>query len=314
MLSRVANCLYWLGRYLERSENTARLVSVNDHLLLDLPSGSSTETNWQPLIDITGNRDLFRDLYGRKKETGEKDVLRFLLTDTAHPGSLLASLEATRENARILRSVLPREAWEVINEVTLEARDDHRLAVAARHRYHYLRQVVRGCQTMAGVLNGTMNHDESYVFLGLGRCVERADMTTRIVDVRSASLLREAPELQPFENIQWMSLLKSLAAYQMYRLRKQVGVRRADTLAFLLQDRVFPRSCVHCLDAARECIRALPRHDDALRHLRRNRKLVDSADIAALIEDPAELTAFLDTVQKGIAELHTHIAETWFRA
>ena len=141
----------------------------------------------------------------------------------------------------------------------------------------YLSRIIRGAQTLAGMLDGTMSHDVGYEFLRIGRNLERADMTTRIIDVRSADLLAQADtDLRPFENIQWMSVLKSLTAYQMYRRTMQVRVRRSDALRFLLQDQAFPRAFYHCVVAAETGIAGLPRPERAARvtaHLKRQAQL-----------------------------------------
>ena len=213
MLSRVAENLYWLGRYHERAENIARLGGVNAVLLLDLPKGLAP--GWEPLVDISGAR---ADYTARHADFGERAVVGFLIGDTAHAGSLLASLAMLRENARTVRDFLPREVWELINEIYLGARDDLPSGLSKRGRHAYLRSVIRGAHTLTGMLTAAMNHDAGYEFLRLGRVIERADMTARIIDVRTATLIPdERTGLRPFENIQWMSVLKSLTAYQMYR-------------------------------------------------------------------------------------------------
>jgi uncharacterized alpha-E superfamily protein len=119
MLSRVAENIYWLARYVERAENTARIVTVNANLLLDLPKGIAP--GWRPLIDITGANALFEEHY---KDYGERQVVRFLLGDERYPGSILSALGAARENCRTIRDVVPREAWEQINELYLFAREE----------------------------------------------------------------------------------------------------------------------------------------------------------------------------------------------
>ena len=129
-------------------------------------------------------------------------------------------------------------------------------------------------QTIAGMLDGTMNRNDAYIFSMLGRNLERADMTSRIVDVRSAQLLpAETPELRPFESVQWMSVLKSLSGYQMYRLRMRTRVKRTDVLQFLLRDDQFPRSCQFCLMQLERSLNELPRSEGVLEVLARRRAL-----------------------------------------
>ena len=308
MLSRVAENLYWLGRYMERAENTGRIVDVNSYLLLDLPRGIAP--GWEPIIDITGSRGDFVERYD---DFTERNALRFLLADPDYAGSLLSSLGFARENARTIRDYLPREAWELINELYLYARDQLSAGLSKRGRHDYLTQISREVQAFNGLLLGAMNHDAGLRFLTTGRLLERADMTTRIIDVRSASLLpHETPELRPFENIQWMSVLKSLTAYQMYRRKMQVRVRRADALRFLLLDDEFPRAVYCCVNGADRYISLLPRNEAPRRQVARVLRTIQGADVEELAGSNEALHAFIDDLQLGIGEVHQELLRTYF--
>jgi len=309
MLSRVAETLYWLARYVERAENTARVVSVNANLLLDLPKG--IETGWQPLIAITGSEELYRELY---PDFEERNVVKYLVGDQTYPSSIIACLGFARENARTIRDFLPREAWELVNELYLYARDQLQSGLSKRDRHTYLKQIILRSQTLDGLLNGTMNHDEGHRFMHVGRMLERGDMTTRIIDVRSATLLSETTGLLPFENIQWIGVLKSLSAYQMYRRKMQVRVRRANALKFLLTDPEFPRSVYHCVTSVDESVRRLPRNESVRRTLTRLKRYSQQADVAALVEDNVQLHDFIDRLQIGLGRVHEAITTTYFLA
>jgi uncharacterized alpha-E superfamily protein len=306
MLSRVANNLYWMARYIERAENTARLVNVNTHLLLDLPR--HIRPGWEPIIDITGSRPLF---FAQHQEADERSVVRFLVASLNNPGSLLSSLYAARENARTTRDFIPREVWEQVNQLYLFAKEQSHFALVQRSRYEFLNGIIRGVQTMTGMLSGAMMQDEGYDFLRLGRNLERADMTTRIIDVRSMTLLPELHEdLTPFENIQWMSVLKSLTAYQMYRRAMQVRVRRPDVLRFLLQERCFPRSFYHAICEAEACLRQLPRPAAPLVPLHELQDKVRGAKPDLLRQD--ELHSFIDELQLGLIRVNDAIVAAYF--
>ena len=259
MLSRVAENIYWMARYIERAENTARLIMVNTNLLLDLPKG--LQPGWQPIIEILGTEEYFLQHY---EEFNERSVLKFLIADPQSPSSILHSLRLARENARTIRDIIPREAWEQVNDLYLMAKGNATSGYSKKGRYDYLKHIVLGAQTITGLLAGTMLHDVGYDFLRMGRNLERAEMTTRIIDVRSANLLEEHEGLTPFENIQWMSVLKSLTAYQMYRRNIQVRVRRKDVLKFLLKDKKFPRSFFHTLLEVKSCLQNLPRNEASI--------------------------------------------------
>ena len=306
MLSRVAENIYWLSRDLERAEDTARIVMVNANLLLDLPRGVAP--GWRPLVDITGANALFEEHY---RDYGERQVVRFLLGDERHAGSILHALASARENCRTIRDIVPREGWEQINELYLYVRDELQLGMTKRGRYDYLRHVILGTQTIFGLLTGTMLHDQGFEFLRIGRSLERADMTTRIVDVRSASLLPEdADDPRPFGTAQWVSVLKSLTAYQMYRRSEQVRVQRGPVLRFLFQSPEFPRAVHHCIESARMSLERLPRNEAALRVAGRVKRTLLGAEVERL--DQIDLHEFVDDLQHGIGDLHDEIAQTWF--
>ena len=308
MLSRVAENVYWMARYIERAENIARLINVNTNLLLDLPK--SANVGWEPIIEILGTEELFREQHDAPDE---RSVLRFIIADQKNPGSIVSSLNNARENARTIRDIIPRESWERINDLFLVAKSNAQSGIARKHRYDYLSKIILGAQTITGQLAGTMIHDVGYDFLRMGRNLERADMTTRIIDVRSGDLLEHEHEaLTPFENIQWMSVLKSLTAYQMYRRAVQVRVRRPDVLKFILKDRNFPRAFYHTLCEVESCLDQWPRHDAIKKMIHALQKTVLDVDPALLKQN--ELHKFIDELQLKLNEIHAAIAETFFKA
>ncbi|SFI15360.1 alpha-E domain-containing protein [Modicisalibacter xianhensis] len=308
MLSRVAENLYWTARYIERAEDTARLVSVNSHLLLDLPH--HTALGWSTLIDIMGCESRFDERYDRRNE---KNVLHFLCVERDNPGSILSSLASARENLRTTRDVVSREIWEQINELYLDVREQSDAGLSPRRRDSFLKRVIRGCQTVTGLIEGTLSYTATRCFIELGRNLERADMTTRIIDVRSGNLLPKDPEeLRPFENLQWMSVLKSLTGYQMYRQQVRLRVRGPDVLRFLLQDRHFPRAVARSLESLSWELQSLPRHDRALAAVALVRAEVLEADVQSLARSPDDLHAFIDELQIGFNNIHDAIATTYF--
>lgn len=306
MLARVVENVYWLSRYLERAENTARIVGVNTNLLLDLPAGIAP--GWLPLVDISGNRAEF-DATTRRSD--EREVVTFLIADKDNPGSICSSLTAARENARTLREILPTEAWELLNQFFGEFTRDVATGLNKRTRFDFLKRIVVTLQTLAGMLDGTMNRNDAHGFMTLGRNLERADMTSRIVDVRSAQLLpAETPELRPFETVQWMSVLKSLSGYQMYRLRMRTRVNRSDVLQFLLRDDQFPRSCRFCLTQLAGSLTALPRSESVLEVLEGAAQFIARAPLATL--DQPGLHELIDKIQLHINHVHDGIAQIYF--
>jgi uncharacterized alpha-E superfamily protein len=310
MLARVVENVYWLSRYLERAENTARIIGVNTNLLLDLPGGIAP--GWLPLVDISGNRAEYDATHGAKGARGEeRDVVQFLIAEKENPGSICSSLSAARENARTLREILPTEAWELLNQFFAEFNKDLGTGINKRTRFEFLKRIVITLQTIAGMLDGTMNRNDAFTFMTLGRNLERADMTSRIVDVRSAQLLpAETPELRPFESVQWMSVLKSLSGYQMYRLKMRTRVKRSDVLQFLLRDDEFPRSCQFCLKQLENSLTPLPRSENVMEALETAARFIDRAQLATL--DQPGMHELIDRIQLNINNVHNMIAENYF--
>jgi len=306
MLSRVAENIYWMARYIERAENTARLIMVNTNLLLDLPT--HVQLGWQPIIEILGCEKYYLAQYD---DFEERSVLKYLIADAESANSILTALRLARENARTIRDIIPREAWERINDMYFAAKSNAASGYSKKGRFNYLQQIILGAQTNTGLLAGTMLHDMGYDFLKMGRNLERADMTTRIIDVRSADLLPEHESLTPFENIQWMSVLKSLTAYQMYRRTIQERVNRPDVLKFLLKDKTFPRSFFHALLEVKSCLKHLPRNKIVITELNEIGKKVLRVDQAILKQD--ELHKFIDELQMGLAELHSRISQNYYQ-
>ena len=305
MLSRVADRCYWLARYLERAENSARLVKVYSSLMLDLPS--STRLDWDVVLTIAGCAEEFK---ATGAQASESNTLGFLLSDASNPVSLLSSLGLARENARTTRDVLPAEAWRAVNELYLYARERLPRASQARQRDQTLSALVEQVQGFTGMLSGTMSYGPASQFMSLGRNIERADMTTRMIDVAVAILLTGRAELERFDNTLWMAVLRCLSAYQMYRQFVRRRVQSDEVIRFLLQDEAFPRSVRHCVDAAASALENLPRSSAPLARATTLRQRVASLQLASL--DNHGLHRLMDELQLDIANVSNAIASTWF--
>jgi len=305
LLSRVAEAVYWTGRYLERAEATARLLKVHTELFLDLPKSAGVD--WEPLLLVTGGTEAFRDLY---REPGEEDVVAFLGIDARNPDSILGSLDRARTNMRTARFLFPRELCEGLNNQYLLAVEECEEAVPRRSRMRWLDSIVAECQRMSGIISGAMNHDEVYAFLRIGRLVERADMTTRVLDVCAATFFHSEDQLRPYADVTWMSVLKSLSAYHTYRRHVQTRVRGADAMAFLLRDPQFPRSVEHCLIEISRSLIELPRHDEPLRVCAEAETMVSDVKIQSLAWEG--LHRYADQLQQQLGVLHLCLEEQYF--
>ncbi len=306
MLARVAETIYWIGRYQERAENTARLIKVNTNLTLDLPKGIIPD--WEPLITILGCDELYHQAH---PELTERRIVNFLISDENNPVSILSSLGLLRENARTIREILPREGWEHINSMYQRAVENKSLSYARKGRHEFLDMIMVSLQQLTGLLAGSMNHDLAYDFLDMGRKLERADMTTRIIDVRSENTIPDdVPELKPFEDMLWMSMLRSLTAYQMYRQSKQARIRRNDVLNFLFSHSCFPRSVSFCVENMDASLDDLPNSDSCKKHIKVLQKILDPSKRKDM--DNNELHKYIDNIQLHLANLHNEISVTYF--
>ena len=304
MLSRVARRVYWMARYIERAENTARLVNTYHFMLLDLPRG--TRVGWDILPVITGGYEQFSERYQRHDE---RNTVKFLLADSNNTASLMNSIAIARENCRTSREVLPGHAWEQLNELKLYADARVNDALPRRDRFNILTAIIHRCQQLTGLLAGTMTHDHAYDFIRIGRNLERADMSSRVVDMGALSL--QGPEDTSGLDVHvWTSMLKAMNAYQMYRKDVQIGVHCADVVGFLLQNDYYPRSVAHCLDQVEECLGDLPLHKETLTPLREARRRLSRIKPHKL--NANTLHAEIDRLQVGFSGIHKKIRETWF--
>lgn len=306
MLSRVAETLYWFARYVERAENTARMLRVNAQLVLDTPKGISP--GWEALVEIAGLKASFSACC---QEANERNVVRYLIGTSDNPGSILHSLSMARENARTVREILPRSAWEAVNELHWYAKEHANSGVSKKGRDDYLDEIIGGSQRLAGIFGSVMYRDEAHDFLRIGRDLERADMTTRILDVRSTDLFDEEQiQSRTLDALQWISVLQSLSGYQSYRRIYDTRIRRAEVLRFILQDPLFPRSVVHGLDAVEESVGRLGHGERVMRRLRAVARKTQLLKVEQLSR--GDLHEVCDEIQLGIIHVHDELARSYF--
>lgn len=310
MLSRVADSIYWLNRYIERAENVARFVDVNLNLMLDVPT--SVLQQWEPLVLTTGDLQQFRERYG--KATAE-NVIRFLTFDTEYVNSIISCVRWARENARSIREVISSEMWEEVNGfyrlVNEASENSSHIALP-----EFFTRVKLASHRFAGVMDATMTHNEGWHFGIMGRLQERADKTARILDVKYYYLLPSAQWVgTSLDQIQWIALLKSVSAYEMYR-KCQRRITPGNVAEFLILNREFPRSIHFCLRELEHCLHQVTGtplgtwSNSAERTLGRL-----CAEMGYLtIEDVIEigLHEFLDRVQRRVNEVGIKMSDTFF--
>ncbi|MFN8354795.1 MAG: alpha-E domain-containing protein [Spirosomataceae bacterium] len=247
MLSRVANSIYWMNRYIERAENYARFVSVNFNLALDLPP--TVPEQWEPILVAPADHYAYYEHYD---EVTKEHVIDFMTFDTRNPNSIISSLQNARENARTIRESISKEMWEHTNGLywlVKESAADSKSWEMSQFQDFYNR-IKLGCETLFGIVDSTITRNEAWHFGRMGRLLERADKTTRFLDVKYFTLLPELDAIgSPLDLMLWTAVLKSVSAYNMYRQQFRV-VNSAHIVEFLILDKLFPRSVMHCIRQA----------------------------------------------------------------
>ena len=309
MLSRVADSIYWLNRYVERAENVARFVDVNLNLLLDTPVTGFTE-QWEPVMMTTGDKALFQERYD---EANAQNVLQFLTFDQEYPNSILSCVKSARENARAVRETISSEMWEQVNTFYLWVQEAAQAGTTEEHLYRFYPEVKMASHLFAGVMDATMAHNEGWHFGQLGRLLERADKTARILDVKYYILLPAVTDIgTPLDDLQWIALLKSASAYEMYR-KRQRRVTPRSIAQFLLLDPEFPRSIQFSLLQAERSLHRITGttlgswSHDSERTLGRLRSELEYTTMDEVFE--SGLHEFLDKLQTQLNTVGEHIYE-----
>ena len=251
MISRVAEHCFWMARYLERAENMARVLEVNQTLLLDFDV--PFEKQWRPLLIISGLHDF-------KRDAEAEAVQQFLTWEKENPCSIFSSMSFARENARIIRELISGEMWERINFYYLWMRGDVARGLYERNRNEFYNQIKRINQLLFGIGEGTISHGEAWDFFLLGKYLERASQTARIVDVKYHMVLPTPDAVgTPIDNAHWMAILKSCSGYESYH-KERYGLDKGTEVAdYLILDAGFPRSIRFCLLACREAAHKISR-------------------------------------------------------
>lgn len=252
MLSRVADSIYWMSRYIERADHLARFVDVTREFVLDVPKGRD---QWLPLVSVTGDDAVF---YERYETADALSVIKFLTTDKHYPGSIVCSLGLARENARSVREAIASEMWEQVNHFYHWFRaETSTTGMLVREPGDFYHTLMQQCMLFHGITDATMSRGLGWHFANLGRQIERADKIGRLLDVKYYTLLPTVEDVNsPLDNMQWSTLLRSVSGFEMYRKRYQeIDVRHV--VDFLVLDRLFPRSIQYCLFEAQRSLHAI---------------------------------------------------------
>lgn len=313
MLSRVANSLFWLGRYLERAENYARFIDVNLNLSLDLPP--DLKEQWDPLISATGDRERFCELY---EENFDRDnAIHFLAFDERNENSIIATIQKARENARIVRENIPRETWEVLNELHFYLRKKHERQVWKKEDGgSCYKKIKNQLQLLNGISYGTIPRTQGWYFTQMGQFLERADKTSRILDVKYHFLLPSVEDVgSPLDFLHWTALLKSVSGFNAYR-RMFGKIDPTNIVQYLVLNRFFPRSIFFCLVEAERCLHQISQEplgfsnpaEKAIGNLRADLEYADVNDLFSF-----GLHEYLDQLQIRLNQISTAIDAQYFK-
>jgi uncharacterized alpha-E superfamily protein len=310
LLSRYADCLFWLARYIERAENVARILDVNETFSRDSRGGQ----NWRSVLQLHGDEARFEELHG--KATAES-VLRFYVTDATNPTSIVSAVRMARENARALRPLISNEMWTQVNVLHNRLGALGEDALAAGNRARLFGQVKEACQTHVGVMEGTFYRGQGWHFCRMGRYIERADQTTRLLDIKYHLLLPDPVDVgSPLDVSQWNALLRSAAGYQAYRQIHPEGITPAKVAGFLLLDGRFPRSVALCIREAGLLLDGLRSHYDlrggtaAAEELDRLHAALGTVPISTILKEG--LHEFLDMLQRQFIAVTADLSDTFF--
>lgn len=311
MLSRVADSIYWMSRYIERAENLARFVDVTFNLILDQPNMASSQ--WEPLVFITGDQEYFKERYGQATQS---NVIDFLVFDTDYTSSIISCLSQARENARTVREAISSEAWEQINEFYHRVRDAAASTGSTQTPPEFFDAVRENSQLFNGILDATLSHASGWHFANLGRLLERADKTSRILDVKYYTLLPDPHDVgTTLDDLQWSSVLRSVSGFETYRKQfHTITIHRV--VEFLVLDRYFPRAVQFCIDRADDSLHAIsgsPQNtyqNAAEQRLGRLKAELAYADVQSIIT--RGLHEFIDDLQTKLNAVAIAIQETFF--
>jgi uncharacterized alpha-E superfamily protein len=311
MLSRVADSIYWMSRYVERAENVARFIDVNLNLMLDSPA---SDQQWQPLVNITGDHADFAKRYGPGES--QQSVLQFLTFDRENPNSIISCLRCARENARSVREIISSEMWLQINTFYLMVNSAAASGKGFESPHNFFNEVKLASHLFSGVTDATMTHGEAWHFCRLGRRLERADKTSRIQDVKYFILLRSVADVGTlYDEVQWVAVLRSASAFEMYR-KRHGRISPVAVVEFLLLDSEFPRAVRYCLNSARDSlhtISATPGGTDrkpAEKLLGQICSELAHASVADILK--GGLHEYLDALQTNVNRASTGIYERFF--
>jgi uncharacterized alpha-E superfamily protein len=310
LLARYADCIFWLARYVERAENLARILDVNETFSRDSRGGQ----NWLSILQLNADEKRF---FAAHSEATAYSVVRFYVVDAANPTSIVSAIRSARENARTLRPLISTEMWVQLNVFYSYLAALGEVDLVPGRLAALFGSIKEACQTHTGITDGTFFRDQGWYFYQLGRYIERADQTTRLLDIKYHLLLPSLSDVgSPIDVSQWHALLRSAAGYHAYRRLHTASTTPARVAGFLLLNQAFPRSVHHCVREAGRLLGELKSHYN-LRHgnaaaeeLDRLRAVLGTLDISAILSEG--LHEFLDLMQQQLIAVTRDLSVAFF--
>jgi uncharacterized alpha-E superfamily protein len=310
LLARYADCIFWLARYIERAENLARILDVNETFSRDSRGGQ----NWRSIIQLNSDEARF---FATHDAASAHSVVNFYVIDVNNPSSIISAIRYARENARTLRPLISTEMWVQLNVfynrlVELRAAD-----LKPGHLAALFANIKEACQTHTGITEGTFFRDQGWYFYQIGRYIERADQTTRLLDIKYHLLLPNLSDVgSPTDVSQWNALLRSAAGYHAFRRLHPASTTPARVAGFLLLNRAFPRSVYHCVQEVGRLLGevksrySLRSGNDAAEELDRMRALLGTLEISTILS--RGLHEFLDSIQRQLIAITAELSVAFF--
>lgn len=310
LLSRYAESIYWLARYIERAENLARVLDINETFSRD----SRGWQNWRSVLQIYSDEERF---FQDHAEDDAEAVIYFYTLDQRNFSSIISLINLARANARTLRPLISTEMWIQINILSNSLKSMQREDLTEPRLARFCNQMKEACQTHTGITEGTFYRDEGWFFYQIGRCIERADQTTRLLDVKYHLLLPNQQKVGSLLDVsQWNAVLRSAAGYHAFRRVHPSGLTQADVASFLLFSSRFPRSVRACVqDVSNRLLRLRSSHNlsagsRALEELDELRSVLDDITITQVIDKG--MHEFVDWVQLKLIRLHGELGAAYF--
>ena len=310
LLARYADCIFWLARYVERAENLARILDVNETFSRDSRGGQ----NWRSIVQLNSDEERF---FAGHDAAAAHNVVNFYVVDGDNPTSIVSTIRYARENARTLRPLISTEMWVQLNVFYNRLTELRTEDLAPGNLAALFAMIKEGCQTHTGITEGTFFRDQGWYFYQIGRYIERADQTTRLLDIKYHLLLPSPSDVgSPVDVSQWNALLRSAAGYHAYRRLHAASTTPARVAGFMLLNNAFPRSVHHCVREVGRLLGEVKSHhglrngNDAAEELDRLQAVLGTFEIAAILR--SGLHEFLDSIQRQLMAVTRELSIAFF--